>query len=274
MIRLMPRPTRPTSWPLRRRLTLRLGAGMPAGQAARAEGVAPAEVEALLAEPDFALMVEAFREFEALPREERLRVLERHAWLVLQNALIDGDLRVAIFVAGELQRRRDPARTLAEGVVRVCERAGRAPSPPEPPPPAGPAVADPAPPAATRERHRDFAARVREGAAAHARALVLAEQATTLRAAAAEPIAPADVAAVVGLPTPAPTPAPTAIVRPRSSAVPAVARAATARAVRLAGCATAVGLCLSPRHGPDRSAVAGGATRWPGGPPFSRHDPA
>jgi hypothetical protein len=113
---------------------------------ARAEAASEREVEALIAEPDFQELVEALREFEALPEEERLRELERCAWHILEMALADGDWRAAAFVADQIARGHNPARSLARGVIRSQARTPTPPAPPKPaeaPPPRRPRPYDP-----------------------------------------------------------------------------------------------------------------------------------
>ena len=82
---------------------------------ARAEGVAQAEVDVLLAQPDFQELLAALAEMEELTPEERLRQLERMAWHVLEMAVADGDWRAAAFVADQMRRGCHPARSLAQG---------------------------------------------------------------------------------------------------------------------------------------------------------------
>ena len=142
---------------------MRLASGLPAATVARAEGVPEAEVESLLAEPDFADLLAAYRNLAALPREERAARLAKLAWHVLELALADGDVRAAIFVASTVRAGRDPAETLAEAVVTAAERA-----------------AGPPPPAPTRFRDpptvlRDPVPGIVAGAATRARNLLAAE---------------------------------------------------------------------------------------------------
>lgn len=117
--------------------------------------------------------------------------------MVLHEALARGDLRAALFVLKEQERRRDPAMTLARGVVVRGERSVR---PPAPSPPA-------ANPPATRPREPaepDDSARWR--GAALLRAAVAAEhEAQHPAAVVAPPPAPAMVPTKAGpkvLPSP------------------------------------------------------------------------
>ena len=92
------------------RAAYRLSAGLSPAKVARAEAVAEREIEALLAQPDFQELVEAVREIQDLPEEERLRQLEQMAWCVLELALADSDWRAAAFIADQMRRGCNPAR--------------------------------------------------------------------------------------------------------------------------------------------------------------------
>ena len=99
---------------------------MSPAKVARAEAVAQSEIDALLAQPDFQELLAALAEMEGLPEEERLRRLERHAWCVLELALADSDWRAAAFIADQLRRGCNPARSLAQSVVDAQARAAAA----------------------------------------------------------------------------------------------------------------------------------------------------
>jgi hypothetical protein len=114
----------------RRRIGRRAAAGLPAATIARAEGLAAAEVERLLAEPDFLALVAAYRSLAAMPEPARLERLVKLAFDVLERALEDGDGRTALFVLMQHERRRNPARTIAQGVSAACRRAAKTPPPP------------------------------------------------------------------------------------------------------------------------------------------------
>jgi hypothetical protein len=157
---------------------MRLASGLPAATVARAEGVPEAEVASLLAEPDFADLLAAYRSLAALPREERVARLAKLAWHVLELALADGDVRAAIFVAATVRSGRDPAEALAEAVVTACERAA------EPPPLAPPPT--PLRPFRPMSAPRDPVPGIVAGAATRARNLLAAEH---------EAVAPAPSAA-------------------------------------------------------------------------------
>jgi hypothetical protein len=130
--RLPPRRSRPPlrrDFPRRRRIGRRAAAGLPAAAIARAERLAMGEVERLLAEPDFLALVAAYRSLAAMPEPARLERLVKLAF-VLERALEDDDGRTALFVLMQLDRGRNPARTIAAGVSAACRRAAEAPAPP------------------------------------------------------------------------------------------------------------------------------------------------
>jgi hypothetical protein len=95
------------------RLGFRLVHGLSPAQAARAERTPLADVEALLAQPEFQELLETCRELHAMPAGERLALLERMALTVLEHALARGDIRAALFFLRERQQGRNPAHTLA-----------------------------------------------------------------------------------------------------------------------------------------------------------------
>ncbi len=203
--RLSRRPL-PLSAPRRQwRAAHRVAGGLSPAALARAEAATQGEIEALLAQPDFQELVDALREFEELPEAERLRRLERQAWHVLEMALADSDWRAAAFVADQIARGHNPARTLAQGVIKSQVRAAARPAPSksaEPPPPRPPRPHDP------------VAAALRRGTA-------------SLRSATLH-----ETVAVAGLADPAPTVAMPPTTSPRLSAASALAdrlRAGTCR---------------------------------------------
>ena len=157
------------------RLGMRVAAGLSPAQAARAEGLPGDEIEALLARPDFARLVQDFRDLASLPREERLARLEALAFDVLEDAIGAGDVRVVLWFLSERHAGRDPVRRVAEAVVRHVERAGAAPTPR----PASPPVRRPT------ARHPDPCGRRLAAYGRHARDLVAVEGAA--RAAATRP---------------------------------------------------------------------------------------
>lgn len=116
--RAIARATRP-----HRRLGRLIADGLSPAQAARVEGIGETELAGLLAEPGFARLVEAYRAFDGLPEEARRERLVRLARCVIEDAVEDGDVRVATFVLREEARGRDPARTVADGVIAAHRRA-------------------------------------------------------------------------------------------------------------------------------------------------------
>jgi hypothetical protein len=104
----------------------------------------------LLADPDFGRLIDACRDLEAMPEEQRLKRLQAFAYMAIEDACTRGDVRVALFVLRELDRGRNPARTVAEGVVRACKRA--ASGLPEPAAAPAPATAAPSAPRPRRVR--------------------------------------------------------------------------------------------------------------------------
>jgi hypothetical protein len=165
-----------------RRLCRRLAAGLTPAQAARAEGVEETEVETLLADPDFAALVDEFRALQALPEAEARALLLRLARGVLEEAAVEGDVRVALFIWREETRGRDPAATLADGVVAASRHAARPPAPvPAPPPPETP------PPARAPRPPAHPADRIAWRTAARLREALVAEHATIRRCAPPSP---------------------------------------------------------------------------------------
>jgi hypothetical protein len=149
------------------RAAYRLSAGFSPAAVARAEAVAEREVDALL---DFRRLLDAVRALAALPEEERLARLEQMAWCTLELALADTDWRCAAFVLTERRLGCNPARTLAQRVVKAQARAAAAAPPPAVPKPAEPA----SPPRAPRPYDpagaavRRVAVRLRDAVAAEA----------------------------------------------------------------------------------------------------------
>jgi hypothetical protein len=199
------RPASPRHHPLsaprgQLRAAQRLAGGLRKAAVARAERVQEAEIDALLAQPDFRELLDALAALEALPEEERLRYLERLAWFVLERALVDDDWRCAAFVLAERRRGRNPARTLAE---RAMARQRRAAKPPTPPVPEAEAAGVRSPRPAATPCH-DPAAQVVGRAGAALRDAVIHEHAVRHTAEAA-----------AGAPAATPSPTPTATPRPR-----------------------------------------------------------
>jgi hypothetical protein len=190
-----------------RRLGQRLAAGLTPAQAARAERVEPAEVEALLAEPDFAALVADYRALLAQPEPEARARLLTLARFLLMEAMNEGDLRAAMFVLREEERGRDPARTLADGVIAAFRRAATGATSPSPTRARASQPSAPRPPDHPVDR-------AGWRAAARLRETLVAEHATVRRATATpEPVGvlPTPDAQATA---PAATPIPTAVAAP------------------------------------------------------------
>ena len=122
------------------RAAYRLTAGMSRTNLARAENVTPAEIDQLLAQPDFQELLEALAEMAALPPEERLRQLER------DGLVRPGDGRRHRRLAGRRLRRRPDAPQLPPRPLLGPGRPRRPGPGPGPGPPASPSArAVPAP---------------------------------------------------------------------------------------------------------------------------------
>jgi hypothetical protein len=114
-----PRPARIDEY----RLGFRLAHGLTPAQAARAERVPAADVEALLAQSDFQELLETCREFDTMPADKRLAMLEHLALTILEHALARGDVRAALFFLRERRQGRNPAHTLATRVLSAARPA-------------------------------------------------------------------------------------------------------------------------------------------------------
>jgi hypothetical protein len=149
------------------RAARRLGAGWPIPQVARVLKCDPMDLHLLLREEPFAELVRAYCDLRELAPEERIARLEEVALVLLEEAVEEGDLRVAWFVVRERRQGRNPASTLAKGIAAAAERDQRAARPYEEepaPPPVRRAPARPRPPAAPGDRVAwRTAARLREG---------------------------------------------------------------------------------------------------------------
>lgn len=163
------------------RISQRLAHGLTPAQVARVEGTEESAVTALLAQDGFKALVASHAAQLAEPAEQHTARLVRLARQTLENALtLDWDVGAALFVLEENASGRDPARTLAEGVIAASRRAVRAGA--AVPPPA------PAPEAPAAPRPCDPLAGLMQRGSAKLRRAVLEEQAAQL--AAAEPPAP------------------------------------------------------------------------------------
>jgi hypothetical protein len=149
------------------RAARRLGAGWPIPQVARVLRCDPMDLHLLLREEPFAELFRAHDDLRSLAPEERVARLEEVALVLLEEAVEEGDLRVAWFVVRERRQGRNPASTLARGISEAAERDQRAARPYEaapPPPPVRQAPTKPRPPADPGDRVAwRTAARLREG---------------------------------------------------------------------------------------------------------------
>ena len=114
----------------------RLAAGLPPRAAALPEGGDETLVARLLEREEFRAMVEGSRDDLAASPEAHRKRLIGLARQALERALLCDDAPVAVFVLEEEAHDRDPAVTLAEGVLKAKARALRPPAeqPPKPRP--------------------------------------------------------------------------------------------------------------------------------------------
>jgi hypothetical protein len=113
-----------------RRMGQKLSMGLTPAQVARLEGLASADVETLVAEPSFKALVDGYNTLRAMPEEEQRRILTQLARHLLMEATALGDVRVAMFILLQERMGKDPARTLADGVIAANKRAAQpAPAP-------------------------------------------------------------------------------------------------------------------------------------------------
>jgi hypothetical protein len=118
-----------------RRMSQKLSMGLTPRQVARLEGMVPADVETLVAEPEFKALVDGYNTLHAMPEDEQRRILTQLARHLLMEATALGDVRVATFVILQERMGKDPARTLADGVIAANKRAAQpAPAPRTPSP--------------------------------------------------------------------------------------------------------------------------------------------
>jgi hypothetical protein len=123
-----------------RRMGQKLSMGLTPKQVARLEGLASADVETLVAEPEFKALVDGYNTLHAMPEDEQRRILTHLARHLLMEATALGDVRVAMFILLQERMGKDPARTLADGVIAANRRAAQpAPAPRTPSPSPRPA---------------------------------------------------------------------------------------------------------------------------------------
>ena len=122
---------RPGPHRARLRLGMRLAAGMRPHEAARAESLPGAALDALLAQPSFARLVEDYRDLARLGREERLARLELLAFDVLEDAIAAGDTRRLVAVPGIGKKKADLMVLQLRDKVKLLQQS-RAASPSAP----------------------------------------------------------------------------------------------------------------------------------------------
>jgi hypothetical protein len=138
-----------------RRMGQKLSMGLTPKQVARLEGMAPTDVEALVAEPEFKALIDGYNTLHAMPEDEQRRILTQLARHLLMEATALGDVRVAMFILLQERMGKDPARTLADGVIAANRRAAYpapAPTPRSPSPSPCPARPSDAPELRTMQR--------------------------------------------------------------------------------------------------------------------------
>ena len=98
--------------PLRRqRMAWRLAQGFSVEETALNEGFTACFVEKLLDDSEFVMLVDGFRNADTLSQEDRLSQLTELAWMVLEEAILQGDPRVsASMFAEHSAKRRSPRR--------------------------------------------------------------------------------------------------------------------------------------------------------------------
>lgn len=125
------------------RVSQRLASGLTPREVARAEAKDEAAIQELLEDASFRELLEGERALLALPVEEQRARLVRLARTALENALCDDHAGAALFVLSEEARGRDPAETLARGVLARSQRQTRPPAASPPPHPPAPRLYDP-----------------------------------------------------------------------------------------------------------------------------------
>jgi hypothetical protein len=123
-----------------RRMGQKLSMGLTPKQVARLEGMVPADIETFIAQPDFKALVDGYNTLHAMPEDKQRRILTQLARHLLMEATALGDVRVAMFILLQEWMGKDPARTLANGVIAANKRAATpAPAPRTPSPSPRPA---------------------------------------------------------------------------------------------------------------------------------------
>lgn len=102
---------------------MRAARGIRPEDIARESRLDPTQVEVWLAEDDLQELITCCREMMDLPAEQRLQELQSLALDLLQIALEERDVRVALFVGEQMCRGKNPARVLADAVNRKVAQA-------------------------------------------------------------------------------------------------------------------------------------------------------
>lgn len=105
-----------------RRLSWSVAKGVPVSRAVRRAGLKGPAAKDLLANSAFAVLIEAYQSLAELSEDEQFRHLVKLAAHVLQDALITGDRRVALFIMKHATRERHPAEVIARSVIKSLER--------------------------------------------------------------------------------------------------------------------------------------------------------
>jgi hypothetical protein len=174
-----------------RRMGQKLSMGLTPKQVARLEGMVPADVESLVAEPEFKALVDGYNTLHAMPEDEQRRILTQLARHLLMEATALGDVRVAMFILLQERMGKDPARTLADGVIAANKRAAApapAPRTPSPSPRAPRPSDDPELRTMQRVESRLRGELQQEHAAVHA--ALAADEASSIEESAPEPDPP------------------------------------------------------------------------------------
>src|SRR5215213_2142949 len=91
-----------------RRMGQKLSMGLTPKQVARLEGMVPADVESLVAEPEFKALIDGYNTLHAMPEDEQRRILTQLARHLLMEATALGDVRVAMFILLQERMGKDP----------------------------------------------------------------------------------------------------------------------------------------------------------------------
>ncbi|MEO1017876.1 MAG: hypothetical protein AAFY56_09300 [Pseudomonadota bacterium] len=100
------------------RVVMRRARGVKVADIARECRLEVEDVESWLRLDAFEGLVSSCRALMECPVEERLKKLELEALDLLEIAVQEGDVRVALFLADQFARQKNPARVLAEAVNR------------------------------------------------------------------------------------------------------------------------------------------------------------